>query len=120
MRPSAVRAFFLLVSLILSARAALAQFDTASVVGTVRDASGAVVPDANDVLGPNFWQVDFAAGKNATITSALRLQLRLEAFNLFNRVNFTPPAANRSASSFGTVTSTFDARQLQLGLKLLW
>jgi hypothetical protein len=74
----------------------------------------------NDVRGPNFWQVDFAASKSATITSALRLQLRLEAFNLFNRVNFTPPASNRSASSFGTITSTFDARQLQLGVKLLW
>jgi hypothetical protein len=35
-------------------------------------------------------------------------------------VNFTPPAANRSNGSFGTITSTFDARQVQLGVKVLW
>jgi hypothetical protein len=74
----------------------------------------------NNVRGPNFWQVDFAASKNVTITSQMRLQLRLEAFNLLNRDNFTPPAANRSASNFGTIISTFDARQLQLGVKLIW
>lgn len=49
-----------------------------------------------------------------------RFQFRLEVFNLFDRVNFTPPAANRSTSTFGTITSTFDARQVQLGAKLLW
>ena len=34
--------------------------------------------------------------------------------------NFAPPAGNRSAANFGTITSTFDARQVQLGLKVLW
>jgi hypothetical protein len=46
--------------------------------------------------------------------------LRLEAFNLFDRVNFTPPAGNRSNNTFGTITSTFDARQVQLGVKVFW
>ena len=30
------------------------------------------------------------------------------------------PAANRSAATFGTITTTYDARQVQLGLKVLW
>ena len=30
------------------------------------------------------------------------------------------PNGNRSSAAFGTITSTFDARQMQLGLKLLW
>ena len=47
----------------------------------------------------------------------VRMQLRIEAFNLFNRVNFTAPAANRSNSTFGTITSTYDARQVQLGIE---
>ena len=74
----------------------------------------------NNVRGPNFWQVDLAASKNITLGEQSRLQLRLEAFNLFNRVNFTPPAANRSNSTFGSITGTFDQRQLQLGVKVLW
>jgi hypothetical protein len=44
----------------------------------------------------------------------------VRGFNLFNRVNFTAPAANCSSPTFGTITSTYDARQLQLGIKLLW
>jgi len=48
------------------------------------------------------------------------MQIRVEAFNLFNRDNFTAPAGNRSNATFGTITSTYDARQVQLGVKVLW
>jgi Carboxypeptidase regulatory-like domain/TonB-dependent Receptor Plug Domain len=74
----------------------------------------------NNVRGPNFWQFDFAASKNIALGDRTKLQLRLEAFNLFNRDNFLAPASNRSAATFGTITSTYDARQLQLGIKVLW
>ncbi|HZY08216.1 MAG TPA: hypothetical protein VFE69_10735, partial [Ilumatobacteraceae bacterium] len=74
----------------------------------------------NNVRGPNFWQVDLAATKSLPLGDRVRMQFRIETFNLFNRVNFTSPAANRSNSTFGTITSTFDARQVQLGIKLIW
>ena len=74
----------------------------------------------NSVRGPNFWTVDFAAMKQVKLNGAARVELRLEAFNLFNRANFTAPAGNRSVAAFGTITSTYDPRQLQLGVKLLW
>ena len=74
----------------------------------------------NNVRGPNFWQVDLAATKSLPLGDRVRMQFRIETFNLFNRVNFTAPAANRSNSTFGTITSTYDARQVQLGLKLIW
>ena len=74
----------------------------------------------NTVRGPNFRQVDLAALKRVSLSSRLAVELRIEAFNLFNRVNYGPPQGNRSLSSFGTITSTFDARQVQLGAKLLW
>ena len=71
--------------------------------------------------GPNFWQFDLAASKNVALGGQARLQLRLEAFNLFNRINFTPPAANRSQCRRSARSRrTFDARQLQLGVKVLW
>ena len=74
----------------------------------------------NTVRGPNYWTFDFAATKAFPITATARVQFRVEVFNLFNRVNFTSTASNRSNSTFGTITSTFDARQLQLGLKFIW
>jgi len=48
------------------------------------------------------------------------VQLHLEAFNLFNRINYTAPNGNRSQAAFGTITSTYDPRQMQLGVKVLW
>ena len=74
----------------------------------------------NSVRGPNFWTVDFALTKQVTLAGASRLQFRLEAFNLFNRVNYTAPSGNRSTAAFGTITSTYDPRQMQLGVKVLW
>jgi hypothetical protein len=74
----------------------------------------------NTVRGPNFRQFDLAAIKQIQIGPGTRVELRIETFNLFNRVNFGPPASNRSAASFGTITSTYDARQVQLGAKVIW
>jgi hypothetical protein len=50
----------------------------------------------------------------------MRVQVRFEAFNVLNRVNFRAPNANRSNANFGTITGTFDARQMQLGVKLIF
>ena len=74
----------------------------------------------NSVHGPNFWTVDFALTKQVALAGQSRVQLRLEAFNLFNRVNYGPPNSVRSSAAFGTITSTYDPRQIQLGVKVLW
>jgi carboxypeptidase family protein/TonB-dependent receptor-like protein len=74
----------------------------------------------NSVRGPNYWTFDFALMKQVALAGTARLQLRLEAFNLFNRVNYTAPNGNRSQAAFGTITSTYDPRQMQLGVKVLW
>jgi len=76
--------------------------------------------ERNMVSGPWFWQLDFVASKNfrLPIGPQTNLQVRIEAFNLFNRTNFTAPNGNRSQAGFGTITSTYDARQIQLGVKV--
>ena len=78
--------------------------------------------ERNSVRGPWFWQMDLVAAKDfpLPIGPQTRIQVRLEAFNLLNKVNFRAPNANRSAADYGTITSTFDARQLQLGIKLMF
>jgi hypothetical protein len=74
----------------------------------------------NTVRGPNFWAVDFAAVKQVRFSGDARVEFRVEAFNLFNRVNFAPPNGVRTSGGFGTITATYDPRQVQLGVKLLW
>jgi hypothetical protein len=74
----------------------------------------------NTVRAPSFFQVDLVASKDFTLHGATKIQFRVEAFNLFDRANFRAPNTNRSSSAFGTITSTWDARQVQLGLKLMF
>jgi hypothetical protein len=47
-----------------------------------------------------------------------RLEFRAEVFNLLNKTNFRAANGNRSATAFGTITATYDPRQIQFGLKL--
>ncbi len=76
--------------------------------------------ERNSVRGPKFWQFDLAASKRFPLGGPAQFEFRIEAFNLLNRTNLRAPNGNRSAAGFGTITSTFDPRQLQLGFKLLW
>ena len=74
----------------------------------------------NTVRGPRYWVLDMVASKDFRIPigDQTRVQFRVEAFNLLNRTNFRAPNANRSAGNFGTITSAYDARQIQLGVKV--
>ena len=42
-------------------------------------------------IGPHFRQFDFSIFKNTAITERLKLELRFEAYNLFNHPNFASP-----------------------------
>jgi hypothetical protein len=74
----------------------------------------------NEHRMPLFWQVDLAASKRIPFGAGAtrNVELRIEAFNLFNRTNFRAPNTNRSAAAFGTVTQTWDPRIMQLGVKV--
>jgi hypothetical protein len=78
--------------------------------------------ERNSVRGPWYWQIDLVASKDFRIPlgDQTRVQFRAEAFNLLNKTNFRAPNANRNSANYGTITSTFDARQIQLGLKLMF
>ncbi|HWZ51883.1 MAG TPA: carboxypeptidase regulatory-like domain-containing protein [Granulicella sp.] len=64
----------------------------------------------NAALGPNEWQDDMALNKNFPLVEKLTLNLRAEAFNIFNRPQWGLPNSNfSSASSFGTITSVLNS-----------
>jgi hypothetical protein len=45
----------------------------------------------NSLVGPAFRQLDFSIFKNTNITERLKMELRFEAYNLFNHPNFANP-----------------------------
>lgn len=81
----------------------------------------------NELSGPNLRVVDFSIFKNQAIGSR-QIQFRVEVFNLFNRVNLNPPSApllfrsdaTRIAGAERITSLATPARQLQLGVKLLF
>ena len=74
----------------------------------------------NGLRGPSLNNFDAGLHKQFNVIERLKLEFRAEAFNLFNTTNFVAPNSNRSSGSFGTITQTFPARQLQFALKLLF
>jgi hypothetical protein len=76
----------------------------------------------NPVRSDPFYQTDFAAMKDFPVLQQARLQFRAELFNVLNKTNFQPPNISLSsgAGSFGKITSTFDPRIIQCGLKLTY
>ncbi|HXY41944.1 MAG TPA: hypothetical protein VEQ10_19870, partial [Vicinamibacteria bacterium] len=101
----------------------------------------------NTCNGPSLVQVDASLYKNIPVGQRVRLQLRFEVFNLFNRDNFISPtsfnynpqnvvfntgtgnAAGTTATSilsaqpagnFGQLTSVRDPRTAQIGIRLMF
>jgi hypothetical protein len=74
----------------------------------------------NSFRGPDFWQWDLGVDKFFRIRENLRLQFRSEYFNALNHTNLGIPDSNISDAAFGTIRSTFPARQIQFALKVLF
>jgi hypothetical protein len=71
------------------------------------------------INGPRTFNVNAALLKNITFTESMRIQLRMEAFNLFNNVNFfnNTQLANINSTTFGQITSAGAARQIQFAAR---
>jgi carboxypeptidase family protein/TonB-dependent receptor-like protein len=81
----------------------------------------------NKFYGPGLVNIDMAVLKNTSITERVKLQFRLETYNLFNHPQFGQFDNFLSDSTFGQSLSTItrpdgttSARQLQFALKLLF
>jgi hypothetical protein len=64
---------------------------------------------------------DLSVFKSFTLRQGMTAQVRIEALNAFNRVQFSAPNTSVTSASFGVITGQANApRQLQFGFKLLW
>lgn len=74
----------------------------------------------NSNRGPNFATLDFSLTRAIALGDGRRLQIRGEFLNALNHTNFTVPNSTFGASSFGTITSAYSARQIQLGARIVF
>ncbi|HJT89608.1 MAG TPA: hypothetical protein VJ732_17185, partial [Bryobacteraceae bacterium] len=82
-----------------------------------------------NMKGPGFFQFDLALTRTFRIREAQSIQLRAEAFNLPNRVNFAPPVSTTNSAAFGKIQSDVsgtyglaagDPRIVQIALKVFF
>ena len=77
-------------------------------------------------VGPGYVNVDFSLKRDFRLAEETSLQFRGEFFNMLNKVNFGNPggsvisSSGRFSGSFGRVSGGASARQVQLGLKILF
>jgi hypothetical protein len=60
----------------------------------------------NFFRGPGRTNLDLALAKNTAFTERVSLELRLEAFNVFNHAEFANPDTNLTSLTFGQISST--------------
>ncbi|OFV91240.1 MAG: hypothetical protein A3H28_13385 [Acidobacteria bacterium RIFCSPLOWO2_02_FULL_61_28] len=76
----------------------------------------------NGVVGPRTWTFDMALSRTFLLTEAYRLEVRAQAYNVFNSFRAGDPAdgeflANLGSSTFGQIRTALDPRILELALK---
>jgi len=72
----------------------------------------------NGMRGPGAFNVDLALAKTFKIGERATLELRGDAFNVFNHTQFGNPDTNITASTFGQISTTADPRILQVAAHL--
>ena len=74
----------------------------------------------NLLRGPGLVSTDLSMMKRIPVGPTVRLEIRVEIFNPFNRVNFGNPGGSFGAASFGRISSAGSMRQVQLGGRLVF
>jgi hypothetical protein len=99
--------------------------------------SSAIVPfnvQFSCLVGPSFWDVDASLLKSFNITERIHTQLKISAYNVFNRLNRGDPNLNPADSNYGTnlyqgapggtygaqtaTPANVTGRQMEIGLKV--
>jgi hypothetical protein len=75
----------------------------------------------NTSRDPGFQNWNLGLFRMIPLWERARLELRLEAYNALNHVNFHGPAStNIDSADFGLITTAAPARQLQIGARIAW
>lgn len=74
----------------------------------------------SNILGPGYQNWDLSVFRNVRIEKGVSIQFRAEAYNAFNRTNFSGVQITLGTTNYGQVTSTGPNRQVQFGTKIMF
>jgi hypothetical protein len=76
----------------------------------------------NPIRGPGINNFDFALYKDTAITERTKIQLRFEAYNIFNHTQFDPDGVHTdvTGASFGAITAAENPRLMQIAGKFIF
>jgi hypothetical protein len=86
----------------------------ASNAGRIGDAGRGIV------RGPGFARTDLSLVRRIDLPRQQHVELRVEAFNLFDQDRLGNPGLSIGTPTFGVITSADDGRIVQLGVKWSW
>ncbi len=75
----------------------------------------------SDLTGPGVFNVNGSLAKDFRIFESLRMELKVDAFNVLNNMSWGDPEMNVDDSNFGRITNQADltyGRRVQLGVRL--
>ncbi|RXS95187.1 carboxypeptidase-like regulatory domain-containing protein [Silvibacterium dinghuense] len=72
----------------------------------------------NQFRDPGYADTDFTLKKSTQIWEGVNLELRIDTFNIFNRVNLNGVDTNLADGGFGQTSSTMPPRNMLLGARL--
>ncbi|HYW70092.1 MAG TPA: hypothetical protein VE961_03600, partial [Pyrinomonadaceae bacterium] len=78
------------------------------------------------LYGPGVWQSDMTMNKSFRITERFRLEARVEAYNVFNRIMFANPTVDFTSVNFGKISPpnaklvAYNGREVQYGLRFVF
>jgi outer membrane receptor protein involved in Fe transport len=72
------------------------------------------------VRGPGFARTDLSLVRRIDLPRQQHVELRVEAFNLFDQDRLGNPGLSMGTPTFGVITSADDGRIVQLGVKWSW
>lgn len=70
------------------------------------------------LTGPGYFNANLALERHVLVRDRYDIDLRGEAFNLFNRANFNDPNATVGNAQAGVISGTSDPRVMQVALKV--
>jgi hypothetical protein len=71
----------------------------------------------NSLVGPGYVDLDLGISRSISLSSTKRVELRAEAFNLLNRINYNLVGRILGTPSFGQLLSQYDPREWQFGVR---
>ncbi len=103
-----------------SAGTGIVDFDTTAFQQAASFTFGTTQRNLSYMRGPGTDNTDLSLQKYFVLKERWKLQLRGDAFDIFNHPYFTNPDTGLGDSNFGLISGAFQPREIQGSLKILW